>query len=313
MTAQTSSKKSTSAVADRSQNLYQIVQHGLVLLKTEKGYLQSNVVQKLVTLEKKVSAPSLSNIVNNKNVGIKILMTASDGVRSIIKMELGKEYNEKSQTYIPLPKTSKWHPQVVRESNAKDNNQDGFVYHFDGRLSIEEKASYIANAQKEVVEVGIRLKSFSEYFFSRKESEYKSYIINLLKRGVAIKGYMLDPDSQEASIYFTDRAKVQHSESESLDEMRRIKKRLSQLMHEFKHASYPGTFEIYLYRHIPYNLFILVDGQTAHGKMMVSHYMYGIRRAECPVLEFTKSQHPALFRKYLDSMKYCMKDARLLS
>jgi hypothetical protein len=49
---------------------------------------------------------------------------------------------------------------------------------------------------------------FASYFTSHKEKDYKTHILELLTKGVHIKAYLLDPESQEASIYFTDRGKV---------------------------------------------------------------------------------------------------------
>jgi hypothetical protein len=59
--------------------------------------------------------------------------------------------------------------------------------------------------------------------------------------------------------------------------------------------------EAYTYRHIPYNHFLIVDGKTRAGKMMVSHYMYGVKRADCPVVEFSKQTNHDLYRKYWKS------------
>ena len=43
---------------------------------------------------------------------------------------------------------------------------------------------------------------------------------------------------------------------------------------------------------------------------MVSHYMYGVRRADCPVVEFSKQTDYDLYRKYWKSYQALIRDAK---
>jgi hypothetical protein len=71
-----------------------------------------------------------------------------------------------------------------------------------------------------------------------------------------------------------------------------------------------GQFDIFLYRHIPCAMYLMVDGPNPEqAKMMVSPYLYGIKRADCPVFEFTRKQQPKLFRTYQESLRLITKEA----
>jgi hypothetical protein len=176
------------------------------------------------------------------------------------------------------------------------------VFHSEGRVPIHYKTNFINSAQSEIIEVGTRLKTFTEYFFSRNEQEYKAHIITLLKKGVNMRFYMLDPDCNEARLYFADRAKVQEDENDSINEMKKILSKIQKIHSEFETEKFKGSFEVYLYKHLPTNHFFVVDGHLSDGKMMTSHYLYGLRRAECPVMEIDKRLQPLLFKKYFKSM-----------
>ena len=296
---------------DKEARYYDIVQKGVQLLADVQAYKQSNLVKKMAMLNRSVAPSTFSNIVNHKRVSLQVLKNVADGIHHIIRQELGMEYSKDLQQYIKA-NDSTWQAYTVPEEPDNPFQETGLVLHLDGRLSIEQKTDFISTAQKEVIEVGIRLKTFSDYFTSRKDLEYKEYIIRLLKRGVTFKGYMLDPDSNITSMYFNDRMSAQESEADAVPEMKKVVQKLNRLVKEFEQQKYPGAFEIYLYKHVPYNHFLVVDQHLDGAKMMVSHYIYGIRRAECPVLEFTKLKQPALFQKYARSLQLFLQEAKRL-
>lgn len=295
----------------KEERCYDIVQKGVALLTEKQEYKQVNLVNKLKMLNQGVSPASLSNIVKGKKAGLQVLKTTAEGIQVIVRSELGMEYSKELRAFSPTDDPG-WQPYIIPEELIQSQNESGLTMHLDGRVSIQQKTDFISTAQKEVIEVGVRLKTFSEYFISRKEKDYKDYISALLKRGVTIKGYLLDPDSNEASLYFADRARVQESETDAIAEMKKVVEKLKRLSLEFEQRKYPGVFNIYLYKHIPYNHFLVVDRNAEGGKMMVSHYIYGVRRAECPVWEFTKSRQPDLFKKYTDSLEYYLREAKPL-
>ncbi|MCC6458913.1 MAG: hypothetical protein IT260_00480 [Saprospiraceae bacterium] len=297
---------------DKEARFYNIVQKGVALLQDTQSYTQRSVIHKLKMINHAVSASTLSNIVNGKKAGLQMLKMAANGIQKIIFQEMSMEYSWDAQEYI-VKKHPNWKPYIIPEEvNSIASSDVGVEIYPDGRVSIQKKTEFISTAQKEVIEVGVRLKTFAGYFDSRKDTEYKDYILSLLKKGVTVKVCMLDPESNLAHLYFDDRAIVQASEKEALSESRKVVTRLKLLLQEMKEYRYPGSFEVYLYRHVPYNHFLVVDPSLEGGKMMISHYIFGVRRAECPVLEFTRSKQKNLFGKYLVSLMAYLKDARSL-
>ena len=295
----------------QEKRYYDIVQKGVTLLSDGREYKQVNLLHKLKVLDLVISPASFSNIINGKPVGRPVLKKAADGIEVIVRRELGREYSKELREFVPV-RDPDWQPYILPETPASSQKDRGFILHSEGRVSIAQKTAFISTAQKEVIEVGIRLKTFTEYFFSRKDKEYKEFVIALLKRGVSFKGYLLDPECNEARLYFDDRARADELEKDSVGEMKKVLEKLARLIREFDQQKYPGSFEIYLYRHIPCNHFLAVDRETEGAKMMVSHYMYGVRRAECPVWEFSRSEQPELFGKYAVSLKAFIKEARAL-
>lgn len=293
------------------ERFYHIVQEGVRLITDTFGYTQKNIANKLKTLNRQVSEPSLCNIISRKRgVGFKTLKEAALGTDYIVRQELGLEYSKEKQGFESV-KTADWLSYIIPEANdGTENASPGLILHLDGRVTIQQKTDFISTAQKQVIEVGIRLKTFADYFISRKEAEYKKHIVALLKKGVNFKGYMLDPECELAGAYFSDRTQAQPSEKDALQETRKVVEKLKGIVQEFAQQRYTGSFEIFLYQHIPYNHFLVVDPKLDGGKMMVSHYIYGVRRAECPVWEFTRSGQEDLFGKYLISLEVFLKDSR---
>lgn len=289
-----------------------IIRKGLVLLSERQDYRQVDILAKLETLEKPVSRASLSNIVTGaRPVGLHVMRKASDGIEEIIRSELDMAYNPDTRAFVPAVSPD-WRPYIIPVRTDAEPDAPAVNTYFDGRVSIRHKTDFISSAQKEVIEVGVRLKTFADYFNSRKEKEYKDYITTLLERGVNFKAYMLDPECQEARMYFDDRQKVQEEEAEAVFEMKRVVEKLRRLVREFEQRGYRGKFEVFLYRHIPYNHFLVVDAQEKGAKMMISHYIYGVKRADCPVWEFTRSAPDHLYAKYKKSLDGYLRDARPL-
>jgi hypothetical protein len=293
-------KKVVKEVPETSVHYYNIVQKGAKLLIEQWDYTQVALVKKMKTLGITISTASLNLIIHNKSAGFRTLKRAAEGISTILSSEFALSYDRDVERFVEN-KPESWKAQPIPESPS---DAPPITIHPDGRVSVKEKTDFIATATQEVIEVGIRLNSFSNYFVSQNEKAYKAHIVNLLERGVNVRGYLLNPESNEARLYFEDRASIQSSEKDSIDDIKRITERLRQVSAELNGLQFPGKFEIFLYKHIPCNFFFVVDGGLSSGKMMVSPYLYGIRRANCPVLEFSKKDQPAMFRKYWESLQY---------
>jgi len=282
-----------------------IVKDGFTLLKKEKQYDQTTVVYKLNFLGTKVSKAAFNNIVNDKPVGEKLLHKVSHGIQELIKKELGFCWEN---TGFVKDSTMGLEPVTVGKLMPTDPAlvlKPGFAFHADGRLPIAQKVRFFSTAQKEVIEFGVTLNTFNSYFYNRNDKEFKSHIEALLEKGVHFKCFLLNPDFNEARVYFNDgkaRKDDERKIKESID-------RLTDIQGEFGKNNYSGTFEVFTYRHIPNNYFMAVDGGESTGKLMVSHYIYGEPRAKCPVIEISNKDNSVLFRRYWESLKKLMEGA----
>jgi hypothetical protein len=289
-----------------------IIKEGLALLKKEKLYDQVTVVRKLKHLNYVFAEATFTNILKDRNVKDKTLDLVSKGIQELIKTEI--DYGWQNTKYIKL-NTSGWEPIEVRKVTPTELSTvliPGFVFHAEGRLTVQQKVDFFTNAKKEVIEFGVTLNTFSSYFISRKDKDFKSHVEAQLQKGVNFKCYMLDPECNEASMYFEDRRQEQKDEIKSIEVMRDIVLRLGSIKKDIDETGYPGTFEVFTYKHIPYNYFFTIDGGTPNGKMMISHYVYGLPRAKCPVMEFSKNSNHDLYMKYWNSLQKLTKNAKAI-
>lgn len=287
----------------------QLIIEGFKRLSKARNYGQINIVKKLKYLGFKTNRASFSKIINERQVGSKVLLETWKGIQQLVEYELGLSSNGKKFSKKAVHEALT----VVPEYGVNIKTPTAsFQYHPNGRLSIEQKVEFLSQAQHELIEFGLTLNTFSNYFFTRNEEEFKTPIIQLLERGVNIKCYLLHSDSNEARLYFEDRARAIKEESKSIETIKTVQERLAKVHQEFKAADYKGSFQVYTYKHLPTNHFFVTDGAKRNARMMVSHYIYGERRANCPVIEFDKNNHPKLFKKYWKSLKALTKDASLL-
>lgn len=290
-----------------------IIKEGFKLLKSKKQYDQLTVVNKLKYLNFSVSPATFGKILKDERVGSPMLNMVSKGMQKLMAEELDFKW---SHNHFVELNTPDWKPTEVREATPKVLAvvlTPGFTFHTEGRLEIHQKVKFISSAQKEVVEFGVTLNTFTSYFNSRKDSEFKNHVEALMKRGVNFKCYLLDPECNEAGVYFEDRKREQEDEIINVEPIRGSIRKLASIQKSIAEAGYPGKFEVFTYKHIPYNYFMIVDGNTPNGCMMASHYLYGIPRAKCPVLEFTKSDNHDLYKRYWNSFQKLTKGAKAIS
>lgn len=292
----------------------QIIQSGFQLLEEKLAYKQINIVNKLNILEHSVSPATLNKVLNDKGGGKSTLKIIAEGIQKIIASELGYQYNKEQNIFLFSPEEENWRPFLIPEqAEENDTAEEKIIFHAGGRLSIEKKVEFMQRAQREIIEVGVRLHTFSEYFTSRSENEFAMHIEALLKKGVNLKLYLLDPDSNESRIYFNDRGKVQKSELQAIESTKTVIQQLQEIKADFEKKKLSGQFDVFSYKHIPYNHFLITDGETSLGRMMLSHYIYGIRRADCPVIEFSKAVDKNLYERYWKSLQYYIEGAKKLT
>ncbi len=293
----------------KNERLRSVVKKGTHLLQEEKNYNQITIQRKLTAVGKSVAPATLHNILHDKPVALPTLQTAADGIKVVVLEELVYRYDMTTNQFVPDTESGQ-QPAVIELPESGEKANSGFIIHKEGRLGAAEKAIFMAGASREIIEIGLRLNSFASYFTSLKEQEYKNHIIVLLRKGVNIKVYLLDPKTREADLYFNDRSKSQPSEKNSIQDIMNAIERLKEVATEFENMKLTGTFEIYTYQHFPSGMFLIVDGGRATGKMLVSHYLFGMRRAHCPVMEFTKADQSLLFSKYWESVQLFIEGAK---
>ena len=286
-----------------------IIQEGFRLLEAIKLYGQINVVNKLETLGISLSPSTFYRIIK-KGGGSRNIIEIAKGIQTIVEKELGYSFEEKQLKFTETKKKA-WEEEIIPEKTGKKNLPEGFKFYEGGRLEIEEKVAFFSTAQREIIEFGVTLNTFSSYFYSRKASAFRVPVIQLLEKGVNLNCYLLDADCNAARLYFEDRKKVL-PEDKGLGKIKESIEKLKAFQEELKSLSLKGKVALYSYKHVPNNYFHMVDGNTTAGKMMTSHYLYGERRASSPVFKFTKKDNRDLFRLYKNSLKNLIKGAKLL-
>ncbi len=299
----------------QKQHWINTIKKGVELLKNEKAYNQAFIIKKIKYLDPSlmVSTPSLSNMLKDRGAGLEALRHMASGIALLIKAEFGMVYDTSECRFVPLTDNESV-KQNLAQSFADEIITDNyhFKYHKHGRLPIGEKVKFISKAQKDIIEFGIRLKTFSQYFTSRNQHEFRIPVEKLLQRGVNMQVYLLDPASSESEMYFKDRAKAQSDERHAVEETQRAIEQLLKVKANFEANHYTGQFEIFSYQHIPYNHFLVTDGDTDAGRMLISHYIYGVNRADCPVIEFSKFAEPDLYQLYWQSLQSLISNAKKL-
>lgn len=179
----------------------------------------------------------------------------------------------------------------------------------DGRKEIADKVKFLKSAQIEIIEIGVRLNTFTQYFKDRKDSEFKQHIIEQMNKGVNMKYLMMDPSGDLARMYFGDRAKILQEEQDAYLQMAQTMKDLLRVRDELNAASTKGQMKVYIYNSLPSNHYLIVDGEHKNGKMLLTPYLYGISRANCPVVELHQQKSPIAFEKYRQSAEFIIKQA----
>lgn len=290
------------------------VQKAFELLHLHKSYQQAEILRKMKWLDFELAPASFSNILKNKRAGMKTLQLASEGTLTIIEWELPYAFDEKKEAFVEVQKPTDWAPKTVPEYDENEQSpKKGIIFRLEGRLRIQDKVEFMQDAQHEVVEFGVRLRTYADYFISRSEHEFDRPMRALLKRKVNFKLYLLDPTCNETLLYFKDRGRVQPEEKASPEVIQGVLDKLKRLSKSLNNEGYPGQMQVHTYKHIPYNHFLIVDGMKPYGKMIVSHYIYGIRRANCPVMIIDKQHNYDLFKRYWDSYKMLTKDSKNLN
>ena len=285
---------------DKSQK--SIIKKGFEILKQTKNYTQSTVVKKIKALGLQTAPATFSKILKDtEGTGQAAMHANAVGIKKLLELECCLQWDAISKDFIQIKNCS---PTIVQEWSEQMAYQPaGFKFHHKGRLSILEKTQFFSTAKNEMIEFGLTLNTFTNYFFSRNEDEFKNPIHNLLKRGVNIKCYLLDPMCKEAMLYFEDRKKFVPKDREGISKIKNSLLNFNIILKEIAEFGFSGKMEVFTYRRIPHQYALAIDPGSLDGKLQVSHYLYGELRARCPVIECSRSSNASLYIRYWDSLE----------
>ncbi len=267
---------------------------GLKLL-LEMGYEQKKIVLKMNALGVKLKASTLTglkkSVYQNDRISRDRLSKYGPSIEQIIEQELGLRYNEELDTFEEIEGAVK---SVIEIATEKEKIEIAasmpFTFHGKGRLDTREKTDFFADAEHEVIEFGVKLEQFVNYFEGRGDWEFREPVLRILEKGVNFKCYLLEPDSNIARMYFEDRAKANELELEALKKLPEMLKKLKRIASSLNAYGHRGKFMLFTYKNIPSCSYFAVDKDYFKAKMIVSQYIYGIRRAKSPSLEISKKK-----------------------
>ncbi|MGO8677892.1 MAG: adenylate/guanylate cyclase domain-containing protein [Limisphaerales bacterium] len=164
----------------------------------------------------------------------------------------------------------------------------------EGRMAIAEKVQFARQAERELIEVGTGLTSFAKYFKGQKPSDFRNHIEELLRRGVTVMCYAVDPTYGPARAYLkcTD---IKEYRCDLLQARRLILAERKR----FLAKGLPTELRYFSYQSIPSFHCICIDGaDSMNGRMLISPYIIGLERSECPVYRLSRLSNSQLFQKY---------------
>ena len=157
---------------------------------------------------------------------------------------------------------------------------------FPQRLSEKNKTSIINTAATEIIDLGTALNTCSDYLVTtRRPAYYRNAVLNLLEKGVNYICLALNPNSDIATYYGSQRDEdLKKKINTSLDRLLSFQKETEGLK---------GNFKIFLYSELPYFASILVD-KDDDGLAIFSPYMPNNKNLN---IERADSLHVLLARK----------------
>ncbi|MEM9821749.1 MAG: hypothetical protein AAF985_11785 [Bacteroidota bacterium] len=277
------------------------------MLLNEDYYSQKEICEKLNTLGVNVSRASISNLRHEKRpVSQKLKRKVAKGLLELIEKEHCLRFNERKRKFVKIPKAD-CQPRKINIIDPRTNKsmylkKRGYLIH-DGRQNVHEIIHFYQKAKYEVIEIGIRLGNFKNHFKDQRESAFIQPLKELLEAGVNFKCYVLDPQGNMAKRYVDDRSVVQPFEKDIIDSIPKIAKELGREFDQLNRLNFKGKIQLFQYDHIPYYHASIVDGTEPHGEMMIAPYLYGLTRANTPVIQLSRKSNEVLFKKYWRSIQ----------
>ena len=268
----------------------------------DNQYQQIDIVAKLNAIDCMLKKATLSNLYKSKaSVGLRTLSMAKAGLTTILKRDFCLSFDYEKNEFLPIAECT----EDPIEKNVKDHlSTTKFTYkiHKD-RLESFDKLKLYGQAQSEIIEIGIRLLRFKEYFSSKADSKFKTPIQNLLNKGVNFSCYVADPDSSKVKSYINDLSEAIKSQKNILRDLEKVQKELTDCLSQMNQLVHPGQFKLYKYQRYPNYHATVIDPEQPNGVIVISPYMYGLLRKNSPVIQVHKKDNKVLFHTYWKSIK----------
>jgi class 3 adenylate cyclase len=167
-----------------------------------------------------------------------------------------------------------------------------------GRPSLSEKLALINNAKSEIIEIGIGLTSFAQYFTGQKPEEFRDPIRQLVRTGVNLKCFALDFGHEPGRAWLAEQDNPDYPEEAVI-----ARRRIEGEGRHYSYEEYRGGMYYHTYRRIPEFWCLGVDVDDAlDGRMFFAPYLMGVPRSALPVVQVSRTSNPELYEKYLDSV-----------
>lgn len=282
----------------------------LLLNDHKHQYTQSALAAKLRYMGHQVSNSLLNKAINGQSISDKSLWAITEGLMVIVKNEKGLVFDEVAQEFVQLE--TDWSPGIIPiAANVPDTEtHPQYLFHQDGRLSIQDKVKFISQATKDVAFLGVRLNQFTQYFYTRRDGEFKDHIEMLLQKGVNVYCYLVNPNTNAAKFYFSNRSRSLKDEQYGETSLPTIIEKLAQIQKGFREKDHKGQMYIYLLEQMPDAYFTIIDQNSERAQLMVSSYLQGVPRSKTPVVEVKRIHNPKLFSVYLTAFQSVTKGAK---
>lgn len=168
-----------------------------------------------------------------------------------------------------------------------------------GRPTISEKVALISNAKSEIIEIGIGLTSFAQYFTGQKPDEFRDPIRRLVRGGVNLKCFALDFDHGPGRAWLAEQDNPDYPEEAAI-----ARRRIEDEAKRCRYEDYRGRLSYHTYKRVPEFWCLGVDVEDQlDGRMFFAPYLMGVPRSALPVVQVSRTSNPGLYEKYLQSVR----------
>lgn len=168
-----------------------------------------------------------------------------------------------------------------------------------GRPTISEKIALISNAKSEIIEIGIGLTSFAQYFTGQKPDEFRDPIRKLVRGGVNLKCFALDPAHEPGRAWLAEQDNPDYPNEAAI-----ARRRIEDEAKRYRYEEYRGRLSYHTYKRVPEFWCLGVDVEDQlDGRMFFAPYLMGVPRSALPVVQVSRTSNPELYEKYLQSVR----------